>query len=66
MNPPPSSPHPVRFNSTQPGAAGMKAAATGLLVLMATIFLVARQWEGAYPWIGYVKAFAEAAMVGGL
>lgn len=66
MNLPPSSPHPVRFNATQPGAAGMKAAATGLLILMATIFLVARQWEGAYPWIGYVKAFAEAAMVGGL
>ncbi len=44
----------------------MKAAATGLLLLMATIFLVARQWEGAYPWVGYVKAFAEAAMVGGL
>jgi uncharacterized membrane-anchored protein YjiN (DUF445 family) len=44
----------------------MKAAATGLLVLMAAIFIVARQFEASYPWVGYVKAFAEAAMVGGL
>lgn len=66
MNSPPPAPALARFNSAQPGAAGMKAAATGLLVLMATIFVVARQFEAAYPWVGYVKAFAEAAMVGGL
>ena len=62
----PSQPAFARFNPAQPGAAGMKAAATGLLVLMAAIFVVARQFELAYPWVGYVKAFAEAAMVGGL
>jgi uncharacterized membrane-anchored protein YjiN (DUF445 family) len=62
----PSQPAFARFNPAQPGAAGMKAAATGLLVVMAAIFLVARQFEGAYPLVGYVKAFAEAAMVGGL
>ncbi len=56
----------ARFNPVQPGAAGMKAAATGLLVVMAAIFIAARQFEAAYPWLGYVKAFAEAAMVGGL
>ena len=56
----------ARFNPVQPGATGMKAAATGLLVLMAAIFIAARQYEAAYPWLGYVKAFAEAAMVGGL
>ena len=56
----------ARFNPAQPGAAGMKAAATGLLVVMAGVFIVARQFEAAYPWLGYVKAFAEAAMVGGL
>ncbi|HEU0309746.1 MAG TPA: DUF445 domain-containing protein [Sphingomicrobium sp.] len=44
----------------------MKAAATGLLVLMALVFAVTRQFEDTYPWVGYVKAFAEAAMVGGL
>lgn len=54
------------FNPAQPGAAGMKAAATGLLVVMAIIFIAARQFQHAYPWLGYVKAFAEAAMVGGL
>src|SRR3569833_4125534 len=55
-----------RFNPVQPGAQGMKVAATGLLVLMAAVFAVARAFEHRYPWLGYVKAFAEAAMVGGL
>src|SRR5690349_17841123 len=44
----------------------MKVVATGLLVLMAIAFIAARAFEPAYPWLGYVKAFAEAAMVGGL
>ena len=66
MSSSPSQPAFARFNPAQPGAAGMKAAATGLLVMMAAIFIVARQFEHAYPWVGYVKAFAEAAMVGGL
>jgi uncharacterized membrane-anchored protein YjiN (DUF445 family) len=44
----------------------MKAAATGLLVAMALVFAAARVLEPAYPWLGVVKAFAEAAMVGGL
>ncbi len=56
----------ARFNPAQPGAAGMKVAATGLLVVMAAVFAVARAFEPRYPWLGYVKAFAEAAMVGGL
>src|SRR5687767_9230990 len=55
-----------RFNPSQPGAAGMKAAATGLLVAMAALFAVTRAFEPTYPWLGLVKAFAEAAMVGGL
>ena len=56
----------ARFNPAQQGATGMKVAATGLLVVMAAVFLVTRQFQSAYPWVGYVKAFAEAAMVGGL
>jgi uncharacterized membrane-anchored protein YjiN (DUF445 family) len=56
----------ARFNPAQPGAQGMKAAATGLLVLMAGVFMAARLYEAAWPWLGFVKAFAEAAMVGGL
>ncbi|HEU4704165.1 MAG TPA: DUF445 domain-containing protein [Sphingomicrobium sp.] len=61
-----TSPALARFNPSQPGAAGMKAAATGLLVAMAALFAVTRAFEPAFPWLGYVKAFAEAAMVGGL
>ncbi|MEO6437537.1 MAG: DUF445 domain-containing protein [Tepidisphaeraceae bacterium] len=61
-----SSPALNRFNPSQPGAAGMKAAATGLLVVMAAVFIAARAFEAAFPWLGWVKAFAEAAMVGGL
>jgi uncharacterized membrane-anchored protein YjiN (DUF445 family) len=56
----------TRFNPVQPGAAGMKVAATGLLVLMAALFAVTRALEPRYPWLAFVKAFAEAAMVGGL
>ena len=55
-----------RFNPAQPGAQGMKVVATGLLVVMAAVFAVTRTLEPAYPWLGYVKAFAVAAMVGGL
>src|SRR3954447_4545092 len=66
MNRAPAQPVLSRFNPTQPGAAGMKLAATGLLVVAAVIFILARIYEPAYPWLGYVKAFAEAAMVGGL
>ena len=55
-----------RFNPAQPGAQGMKVVATGLLVVMAIVFVVTRALQPLYPWLGYVKSFAEAAMVGGL
>jgi uncharacterized membrane-anchored protein YjiN (DUF445 family) len=55
-----------RFNPAQPGAQGMKVVATGLLVVMAIVFGATRALEPSYPWLGYVKSFAEAAMVGGL
>ena len=55
-----------RFNPAQPGARGMKLAATGLLVVMAGVFVAARALEPQYTWLSYVKAFAEAAMIGGL
>lgn len=55
-----------RFNPAQPGAQGMKAVATGLLVVMAIVFGVTRAFEHDYPFLIYVKAFSEAAMVGGL
>jgi uncharacterized membrane-anchored protein YjiN (DUF445 family) len=55
-----------RFNPAQPGAAGMKAVATGLLVVMAGLFVAARAFEAHYPFLSFMKSFAEAAMVGGL
>jgi uncharacterized membrane-anchored protein YjiN (DUF445 family) len=47
-------------------ARGMKIIATGMLLVMACIYLAARVTEEFHPAIGFVKAFAEAAMVGGM
>jgi uncharacterized membrane-anchored protein YjiN (DUF445 family) len=44
----------------------MKRRATGLLVVMAGIFVVTWLLEPAHPWLGYVRATAEAAVVGGV
>ena len=55
-----------RFNPAQPGAQGMKVVATGLLLVMAAVFVVSRVLEPQHHWLGYIKSFAEAAMVGGL
>jgi uncharacterized membrane-anchored protein YjiN (DUF445 family) len=44
----------------------MKAMATGLLVLAAIVFVVARWVEEDQHWAGYVRATAEAAMVGAI
>jgi uncharacterized membrane-anchored protein YjiN (DUF445 family) len=44
----------------------MRMTATGLLILMAGLFLVARHNLGLHPAWGYLLAFSEAAMVGGL
>src|SRR3954469_6199078 len=44
----------------------MKVRATGLLILMGIIFVVARMFEARHPWLGYLRATAEASMVGGI
>ena len=44
----------------------MRLIATGGLVVMAAVFLVARAFRDVHPAMGYVLAFSEAAMVGGL
>lgn len=44
----------------------MRVFATALLLLMAGLFLAARQLETQYAGWGFLRAFAEAAMVGGL
>ncbi len=44
----------------------MKAVATGLLVFAAFVFVFARWAETERAWAGYVRATAEAAMVGAI
>lgn len=43
-----------------------KRLATGLLLLATAIFVIARILEERYPWLGYVRATAEAGMVGAI
>jgi uncharacterized membrane-anchored protein YjiN (DUF445 family) len=58
---------PLRSDSTrQLELNRMKLFATGLLVAVALLFVVALLFERRYPWVGFVRAFAEAAMVGAL
>ena len=40
-----------RFNPVQPGAQGMKVVATGLLVVMAAVFLVSRALQPQFAWL---------------
>ncbi len=56
----------IRTTAPGDGAATMRRFATGLLVAMALLFAVARMLETAHPGWGYVRSFAESAMVGGL
>ena len=44
----------------------MKLIATGFFVVAAIVFVVAKGFEDEAGWIGYVRAGAEAAMVGAL
>lgn len=44
----------------------MKRYATGLLLLMMVIFVLAKHFEVTYTWLKAIRAFAEAAMVGAL
>lgn len=44
----------------------MKLRAAGLLILAAIAFAVSHYLSAQYPWLGWVQAFSEAAMVGGL
>ncbi|MFF2201831.1 DUF445 domain-containing protein [Streptomyces sp. NPDC058145] len=52
----------------QRGVRRMKLTATGLLLLVALVYVLARlaTHQGAGPWAGYVAAAAEAGMVGAL
>jgi uncharacterized membrane-anchored protein YjiN (DUF445 family) len=52
--------------ATPPALRRMRIVATALLLAMAALFLVARALGDRHPAWGFVRAFAEAAMVGGL
>lgn len=55
-----------RLNPVQGGVKGMRIVATGLLIVMAIIYAVAKSQQETHAAWGFVRAFAEAAMVGGL
>jgi uncharacterized membrane-anchored protein YjiN (DUF445 family) len=44
----------------------MKLRAAGLLILAAVAFAISHYFRAQYPWLGWIQAFSEAAMVGGL
>jgi len=44
----------------------MKRRATLLLAGATVVFIVTRLFESRYPWLGYIRATAEAGMIGGL
>jgi len=50
----------------EPPSRRIYGVATGLLLAMAALFLIARWFAGIHPAMGFIQAFAEAAMVGGL
>src|SRR5687767_15996940 len=62
--PPPMRPEDEARNQAQ--LRHMKRLATGMLLVATAIFIVARLLEPRYPWLAFVRATAEAAMIGGL
>jgi len=44
----------------------MQRTATAMLVVVAVLFAVARSYEMRWPWLAWLRAFSEAAMVGGI
>jgi len=37
-----------------------------MLVVATIVFIIARAFESRYPWVGFIRATAEASMVGGI
>src|SRR3569623_3031022 len=52
--------------ATPPALTRMRIVATALLLAMAALYLAARGLDSRHPAWGFVRAFAEAAKVGGL
>ncbi|MGQ0715494.1 MAG: DUF445 domain-containing protein [Gemmatimonadaceae bacterium] len=62
--PPPMRPEDEALKQAQ--LRKMKRLATGMLVVATAIFIASRLLEPRYPWLAFVRATAEAAMIGGL
>jgi uncharacterized membrane-anchored protein YjiN (DUF445 family) len=63
-----ASPTPAssRNGANPSGVRQMRLIATGMLLAMAAVFIAASRLDDVHPAWGFVRAFAEAAMVGGL
>jgi uncharacterized membrane-anchored protein YjiN (DUF445 family) len=61
-----STPAPSRNGANPSGVRQMRLIATGMLLAMAAIFIASSRLDHLHPAWGFVRAFAEAAMVGGL
>ena len=62
--PPPMRPEDEALKQAQ--LRKMTRLATGMLLVATAIFIVTRLLEPRYPWLAFVRATAEAAMIGGL
>lgn len=56
----------MRFSTGWSPLKKMRWIATGLLIAMAGVFVVAHLYETRHPAVGFIRAFAEAALVGAL
>src|SRR6185436_12323085 len=56
----------IRRLSPAQSARGMRALATGMLAGMAAVFIAATRLDHLHPAWGFVRAFAEAGLVGGI
>jgi uncharacterized membrane-anchored protein YjiN (DUF445 family) len=59
-------PAPLDEHSRRIALRRMKLVASGMLVVALAVFVIARMFEPAHSWLGYVRATAEASLVGGL
>ena len=59
-------PLPGRERAQRRALARMRAVATGLLLAMAAVFVLATHYGDLHPALPFVRAFAEAAMIGAL
>jgi uncharacterized membrane-anchored protein YjiN (DUF445 family) len=66
MSESPRSAQPVGVSIPVRSGIDIRLVATGMLLVMAIVFFGLKPWADVHPAIGFVRAFAEAAMVGGL